>query len=204
MRFAWNTCANGGNASDAYRAAYATKRMSAKTINEAAFRLLRNSKVTARIEELRERVAQRTVLDESRTLDEMARLAYADPAELYDNAGRFKPIKDLPPHVRAAIASVKTRRTITKKADEVISEEVIVDEVKLWNKNTAIDMANKHMGLYERDNAQRRQGPMDALEDLPEAILDLIEEKLDAIIGDSGVAEHVRSVDPEPSQRTTH
>jgi phage terminase small subunit len=40
------------NASAAYRAVYAPKRMSPKTINEAACRLRNNSKVAARIEEI--------------------------------------------------------------------------------------------------------------------------------------------------------
>jgi phage terminase small subunit len=50
---------NGGNASDAYRVVYAPKKASAKTINEAGSRLLKNSKVAARVKSLRDAVAKK-------------------------------------------------------------------------------------------------------------------------------------------------
>ena len=43
----------GHNQSEAYRLAYGVKKATAKTINERASRLMANSKVIARIEELR-------------------------------------------------------------------------------------------------------------------------------------------------------
>jgi len=50
---------NGGNASEAYRGSYNTKRMSDKTINEAASRMTSNSKVVARLEELQAKHAKK-------------------------------------------------------------------------------------------------------------------------------------------------
>lgn len=50
---------NCGNATDAYRGSYNTKKMSSKTINEAASRMTSNSKVNARIEELRAKSAKK-------------------------------------------------------------------------------------------------------------------------------------------------
>ncbi len=50
--------ASGTSASDAYREAYDVKKASAKTINEAASRVLANSKVSARVEELRKPVIE--------------------------------------------------------------------------------------------------------------------------------------------------
>lgn len=44
---------NGGNATQAYKKAYDCKKMKDKTINENASRLLKDSKVSARLEELK-------------------------------------------------------------------------------------------------------------------------------------------------------
>ncbi|HGJ5854333.1 terminase small subunit [Arsenophonus nasoniae] len=54
-----------GNASEAYRRAYNTEKMKAATINRAAKQMLENSKVAARIEELRKSHADRhnTIVD---------------------------------------------------------------------------------------------------------------------------------------------
>ena len=48
----------GMNQADAYRAAYSSKNMSDKTIHEAASRLVRDSKVAARLAELREQLTK--------------------------------------------------------------------------------------------------------------------------------------------------
>lgn len=50
---------NGGNASDAYRAAFNAKNMKNKTIHEKASRIFRKSKVRARIEELKKPAAEK-------------------------------------------------------------------------------------------------------------------------------------------------
>ena len=67
-----------GNASEAYRKAYPGTRMSDKTLNEAASRLLKNSKVVARLEELRKPAtesAQITLAQHLSTLEELRELA---------------------------------------------------------------------------------------------------------------------------------
>ena len=48
--------AKGMNQADAYRDAYGTKKMKDKTIWENASRLMRNSKVKARVEQLKEKI----------------------------------------------------------------------------------------------------------------------------------------------------
>lgn len=47
---------------DAYRAAYSTKNMSDKTIHEAASRLMSDSKVSARVKELRDQITKETIM----------------------------------------------------------------------------------------------------------------------------------------------
>lgn len=63
-----------GNASEAYRRAYTTKRMSTKTVNEAASRLLTHGKVIARVANLRAKAADKAVLTLEKHLDKLAEL----------------------------------------------------------------------------------------------------------------------------------
>jgi hypothetical protein len=76
------------NATAAYREAYAPKTMSDKTINEAASRLLKNSKVAARISELTAPALKSAGLIVGRLLQEVARISYSDPRRLCRETAR--------------------------------------------------------------------------------------------------------------------
>lgn len=59
----------GMSQADAYRSAYATKNMSDKTIHEAASRLVADSKVSARLSELREQMTKDTIMSAQKRLE---------------------------------------------------------------------------------------------------------------------------------------
>ncbi len=139
------------NASDAYRHAYAVKKASAKTINEAACRLLKNSKIAARIEELMAKATQKACLEIERTLREVARVAYSDPRRFYDSNGKLKRICDLDDDTAATIAGVEVDEI---KVDGAVIGHTV--KVKTWDKNSALEKAMKYHGLYERDNEQKK------------------------------------------------
>lgn len=158
-----------GNASEAYRQAYNTAKMKPETINEAASRLIADRKVTTRIGELRQAVAVKVVATEARVIEELARIGLFDPGELFAEDGSLLPIKNMPPEVRAAIASIEVEEI---DADgKVIGR---VKKVKLWDKNSAADKLLRHLGAYERDNRQR----LGVLSDLPRGVLQGIVDRL--------------------------
>lgn len=64
----------GMSQADAYRFAYPKNRMSDKTVWEAASRLMANSKVTARITELRNELAKPTIMSAQERLEWLTRL----------------------------------------------------------------------------------------------------------------------------------
>lgn len=67
-KFAQNLV-QGMSQADAYRSAYNTKNMSDKTIHEAASRLVADSKVSARLFELRNTIAQRAIMSAQKRLE---------------------------------------------------------------------------------------------------------------------------------------
>lgn len=53
--------ADGMNQSDAYRSAYSAEKMKAETVNSKAYELSKNGEVTARLKELREALANKSL-----------------------------------------------------------------------------------------------------------------------------------------------
>lgn len=66
---------------DAYRAAYSTSRMSDKTIWENASRLMADSKVKARVEELRAQIASVSILTAQERLEYLTRIIKGEEKE---------------------------------------------------------------------------------------------------------------------------
>ena len=125
-----------GNATAAYREAYASK-MSDPAINVEACRLLKHPKISLRISELAAPVLAAAGLTAERALQENARIALFDARKLYGTDGKEK----LPHEWDDETAAAMSPRLESGATPH--------------DKNRALDMAFKHLGLYERDNAQR-------------------------------------------------
>lgn len=148
--FAEAWLANGGNATQAaIDAGY-----SEKTAYSQGGRLLRHVDVVARIKAGQRRLHQKFELQTERVLEEAARIALADPRELFTIDGAVKPIHLWPDHVAAAVSSVKYGQYGL--------------EVKLWNKPGLISDGMKHLGLFERDNRQKADAVAQLMEHVAE------------------------------------
>ena len=88
----------GGTASDAYRAAYATKGMTAKTVNEEASRLLANPKISARVAELAAPGLKKAAMDAEETILEIARVAAMTPEEAPKYSDKLNALSILAKH----------------------------------------------------------------------------------------------------------
>lgn len=148
---------NGRNATQAA----ITAGYSAKTAGAAASRLLTDVKIA-------EQVAARTAalqvkghLTVERTLQEVARLAYFDPRKIYDEHGKLLSVHHLDDDTAAAISSVEVEATFTGQG-EARKVTGFTKKMKFLNKGPALDMAMRHLGMYEKDNSQR--GPDLALQ----------------------------------------
>lgn len=153
---------NGGNATQAA----ITAGYSRKTAKQQGSRLLSDVNVAKAIEERRaEALAdaqEETGVSIKRTLQELARIAYFDPASLFGTDGKLLAVRDMPEGTRAALAKIKIKRLAGgMKVDlsgegaalEHVPEEMV--ELSIWDKNSAIEKAMKHLGLFERDNEQK-------------------------------------------------
>lgn len=126
---------------------------SAKTAQEQGSRLLSNVMVAGAIAERQGKRLATSELTAARVLEEVRRLALGDIGELFDDNGKLRNIKDLPPEVRAMIASVEVvKRSELKVHDDgegetSVSEVEYIHKVKLWDKGAQLANALKHFGL---------------------------------------------------------
>lgn len=147
---------NGRNGTQAaISAGYSTKGASV-----CATRLLADPRISAQVAVAVEKANAITGLTVERTLQEVGRLAFFDPRKLFRD-GAMIPVHELDDDTAAAIASLE-HDNITSGEGESLKTVGITRKLKLHSKTAALEMAMRHLGQYEKDNAQR--GPDLALQ----------------------------------------
>lgn len=94
--------------------------------------------------------ARRTRIEQDRVLEELAAVALSN-IEHYtiDDHGHVELTLDAPEHAMRAVSSIKRRRRVIpqgKDAPPIIEFET---EIKLWDKNPAIQNAMRHLGMLQ-------------------------------------------------------
>lgn len=97
---------------------------------------------------------EKSGLDSERVLEELRRIAFADPRKLFNTDGSIKAIHDLDDDTAAAVASVDSDEMYAGRGDNrsLVGQS---KKIRMWDKLGALDKAMRHLGLYERDNHQR-------------------------------------------------
>ncbi len=130
----------------AIRAGYSPKRAS-----EQAYQLLQKTTVQALIQQLQEKLSEKTQISAEKVIHEFAKIAFSNPKKLYDASGNIIPINELPEEVAATITEIKTKhfKSKLKKA------QLIETTYKLHSKTSALESLGKHLGIFEKDNKQK-------------------------------------------------
>lgn len=120
---------------------------SEKTAHSQGPRLLENVEIAEAIAAAQSERAERVALDADRVLLEIARVATSDLRRAFTADGGLRSPATWDDDTAAAISSVKvvTRRAPGGGED---AEVEYVTEVKLWDKNSALDKAGKHLGMF--------------------------------------------------------
>ena len=128
---------------------------SSKTARAIGSENLIKPDIQAEIAEQMKARQERVGVDQDRVLLEIARLAFSDPRKVFDGT-RLMRMDELDGDTAAAISSIKVS---TRELGEGQVEHVA--EIKFWPKTQALDMAGRHIGMFEKDNKQRN--PADAV-----------------------------------------
>lgn len=105
----------GGNASEAYRMAYDASNMLPQTIWSAACRLLADSKVNARIEEIKREMVEDSKIERHKVEKVLMEIVQADPMDLYildPKTGKMKlrTPSQLTKRARMALKKIQNKR----------------------------------------------------------------------------------------------
>ena len=113
---------------------------SAKTANEQGARLLANVSVRNAVSEAKAKRSKETGIDAAWVLSRLAAEAFADLADLYDEQGRIKPVKDWPLVWRQGLVAGIEVETIGEGAGHVT-------KLKISERIKRVELIGKHVDV---------------------------------------------------------
>ncbi len=177
--------ANGGNGAQAV----ITAGYSCKIAKRHAVTLLAMPDVKEALEARRDKLARRYELTTESLIAELSKIVHADPRRMFAANGTILPVKDWSDDVAGMVASIEVDELFDGTGKDR-TWTGYTKKVKLWDKNSAIEKAMKHLGLFAEDNKQR----MGALANLPRDVLQAIVERLQAAGGGKLINGHATRV----------
>jgi phage terminase small subunit len=130
---------------------------SEKTAQQISSENLLKPLIQEMIQKLIKERADRTGITADRVLNEYAKIAFIDIRKFYDEDGALKSPHDLEDDAAASLAGIDV--------DEIWGYDVKLDakvkqgetkKIKMHNKIAALDSLAKHLGLFGKDNDQRK------------------------------------------------
>lgn len=128
------------------------------TAKEIGCENLTKPNIRAHIDKAMAERSKRTGINQDRILAELAKIALLNPDRVVNlNDATIR--EDALPEDLAAVASVKVKRFPTKEGDG------IEREIKFYDKNRAIELAGKHIGMF-KDKVDLTVGHSEKLDDI--------------------------------------
>lgn len=122
--------------------------------HSTASEILSYPKVQEYLAELIKARSERTEVTQDRVLVEIARLAFSDIRKAFDDNNNLLSPKDWPDEFAACVSSIKVTEEKKDRNDDS-NTVTLVKEVKLWDKGKQIELAGRHLGMFEKDNNQK-------------------------------------------------
>jgi phage terminase small subunit len=152
-----------GNASEAYRRAYDAKNMKDEAVHVKACELLKNGKVAVRVKQIQDEAAKRAEVTIDKVVRELALIGFSNMLDYVSIHGP-DPVVDLSTLTReqaAAIQEVTVEDYKDGRGED--ARDVRKVRFKLSDKRAALVDLGKHLGMFEKDNAQKGEAAAKAL-----------------------------------------
>lgn len=120
---------------------------SEKAATKIASELLTKPLVRTAIDAAKVARAERVQVTSDEVLRELKHFAFADLGEAFDENGALKAIKDMPPGVRRAIASIETDELFEGHGEDRVHVGV-TRKVKFWPKDKGLELLGKHLKMF--------------------------------------------------------
>ena len=118
-------------------------------------RLLSNDNIQEYISELQRNKSEELNISQNRVLQELMKVAFGDVKNYFDDMGRLIDINDLENEVSASIKSVTVLTEKTVSGGETFIETNI-KKMESYDKLKALEIINKMLGFYSKDNEQKK------------------------------------------------
>lgn len=115
--------------------------------DQQASRLLANPDVKAAVAERTEQAIARAGVRQARVLEELAAIAFADVAELFDEDGNLCKLKDVPARARAAIQAIDCEELLAGRG-EGRKPFAVVRKLRTHSKVEALKLLGQHLKIF--------------------------------------------------------
>lgn len=123
------------------------------TARVQASQMLATDEVEEYLTVLRNDLAEKTSVSQQKVLNEIAKIAFSDIRNFYQEDNNLKPIIDLDDNEAAALSSVKSFEERIPGTDIVAGYN---KEIKLYDKLGGLEKLARILGMYKEDNEQAR------------------------------------------------
>ncbi len=130
---------------------------SKKTAGASGPRLDKEPAVAAAIAAGLKEFAEEMKFDAKSVLRELARIAFCDIGEAFDDEGRLKKLKDIPVNVRKAISGLEVEELFAGGGDNRI-EIGQVRKLKFWEKTKGLELLGKNLKLFVEKHEHEHTG----------------------------------------------
>lgn len=143
--------ANGRNAKQAYKKFH--PKVTERTATVEGSKLLTKPDVQAYLKQREQALQEKLEITTERVLRELARIAFSDKRKLYREDGTLKSPHEWDDDTAAAVAGIKVHELFDYE-DGKHTKVGEAKEVRLYDKNSALGNAMKHLGLFKENNDQ--------------------------------------------------
>jgi phage terminase small subunit len=164
----------------AQRAGFSPDNERAAAVTAAQF--LRKPNISARIQSLKAAQAKRLEIDADTILRELHALATVDITEAFDDSGKLKDLRDIPPLVRKAISHLEVVELFNGMGDQKHAIG-LTSRLKFYDKTKALELLGKHLKIFtEKHEHSGPDGKPIETKNLSELPTDQLDAKIKAMI----------------------
>lgn len=138
--------------SDAYRNNYSCGNMSNEAIASSAMRIIKRQHVKGYIDKVQKKALKKLEVTSENVLGELAKLAFSNIQNLFNENGYLIPVHELPSETAAAITEINVRQ---------LPGELEIEEkrYKLSDKKASLELLGKHLGLWDKKPDEDEEEP---------------------------------------------
>lgn len=133
---------------------------SERTAYSQGQRLLKKVEVTGRVRYLQNRLSDKSGVKAVDVIRELAKLGFSNIQDFIEKGMSFKDLTELDRDIAAAVESVQVDIRHDGGDSKAYNEKV---KLKLYDKKGALVELGRHLGIYEKDNEQKKESLVEFL-----------------------------------------